>query len=108
MSGRANEPGHAAAPKPFDIIGLGWLYALHARSSIARQRLWQAEYMISGIRDHTLALAFIRHGLPAAHGRGIDHYRAVSQRNSKALWFENSMSSIFPPATVCQSVASGD
>jgi hypothetical protein len=72
MSGKANEPRHAPLPQPLDIIGLGWLYALHARSCIARQRLWQAEYMISGIRDHALALACIRHGLSAAHGRGID------------------------------------
>jgi hypothetical protein len=28
--------------------------------------------MISGVRDHALALACIRHGLPAAHGRGMD------------------------------------
>jgi hypothetical protein len=73
VSGRANEPRHAPPPQPLDIIGLGWLYALHARSCIAREKLWQAEYMISGIRDHALALACIRHGLPAAHGRGIDH-----------------------------------
>jgi hypothetical protein len=73
VSGRANEPRYAPPPQPLDIIGLGWLYALHARSCIAREKLWQAEYMISGIRDHALALACIRHGLPAAHGRGIDH-----------------------------------
>jgi hypothetical protein len=72
MSGRANEPRHAPLPQPLDIIGLGWLYALHARSCIGRQKLWQAEYMISGMRDHALAVACIRHGLPAAHGRGID------------------------------------
>jgi hypothetical protein len=72
MSGTTNEPRHAPLPQPLDIIGLGWLYALHARSSIGRQKLWQAEYMISGMRDHALALACIRHGLPAAHGRGID------------------------------------
>jgi hypothetical protein len=72
MFGRANEPRHASPPQPLDIIGLGWLYTLHARSCIARQKLWQAEYMISGIRDHALALACIRHGLAAAHGRGID------------------------------------
>ena len=71
-SGSANEPRHATPPAPEDIIGLGWLYALHARSSIARRHLWQAEYMISGVRDHALTLASIRHGLPAAHGRGID------------------------------------
>jgi hypothetical protein len=72
VSGRAMEPSHAPPPAPADIIGLGWLYALHARSSIARRNLWQAEYMISGVRDHALALASIRHDLPANHGRGID------------------------------------
>ena len=28
--------------------------------------------MISGVRDNALALACIRHGLPSAHGRGLD------------------------------------
>jgi hypothetical protein len=51
---------------------MAWLYALHARSSISRQKPWQAEYMISGVRDNALALACIRHGLPAVHGRGMD------------------------------------
>jgi hypothetical protein len=72
ISGGANEPRHAPPPEPLDIIGLAWLYALHARSCIARQKLWQAEYMISGVRDHTLALACLRHSLPAVHGRGMD------------------------------------
>jgi len=51
---------------------MGWLYALHVRSCIARGKLWQAEYMISGMRDNALVLACIRHGLPADHGRGRD------------------------------------
>ena len=72
MFGTANEPTFIPAPEPAGIIGMAWLYALHARSSIARQRFWQAEYMISGVRNHALALASIRHGLPAAHNRGID------------------------------------
>jgi hypothetical protein len=54
------------------IVGLAWLYALHARSAIARGKLLQAEYMVSGIRDHVLSLACIRHGLPPAQARGID------------------------------------
>jgi hypothetical protein len=45
---------------------------LHARSAIERGRLWQAEYMISQVRDHVLALAALRHGLPAEEGRGLD------------------------------------
>jgi hypothetical protein len=51
---------------------LAWLHALHARSCILRDKLWQAEYMVSAVRDHTFALACIRLGLPAAHGRGMD------------------------------------
>lgn len=70
--GEAKEPRHVSPPRPTDIIGLAWLYALHARSCIARQKLWQAEYMISGVRDNALVLACIRQGLPTAHGRGMD------------------------------------
>jgi hypothetical protein len=72
MSGNVNEPRHAPAPSTADLIGYGWLYALHARTSIARKLLWQAEYMISGLRDNALALACIGHSLPAIHGRGFD------------------------------------
>jgi len=64
---------HHAAPRPArDLIGWGWLYALHARSSLARKKHWQAEYMISGLRDTALALACVRHELPTAHARGVD------------------------------------
>jgi hypothetical protein len=76
MHGTANEPRHVPPPPVADIIGMGWLYALHARSAIARRKLWQAEYMISGVRDHGLALACIRHGLSPVHGRGIDQLPA--------------------------------
>lgn len=69
--GNANEPRYLPRPNPSDLIGMGWLYALHVRCAIARNRLWQAEYMISGMRDHALALACVRHGLPATHGRGF-------------------------------------
>jgi hypothetical protein len=51
---------------------MGWLYALHVRSSIARGRVWQAEYMLANVRNHVLALACLRHDLPAAEGRGVD------------------------------------
>lgn len=70
--GVARERQVAAAPGAAELIGLGWLHAMHARASIARDRVWQAEYMISGVRDHVLALACLRHGVPAIQGRGID------------------------------------
>lgn len=70
--GTANEPRQPPPAPAAELIGMAWLYALHARSSIARGKLWQAEYMVSGVRDHTLALACVRNGLPAVHGRGMD------------------------------------
>ncbi|HEY0603004.1 MAG TPA: hypothetical protein VGD58_08830 [Herpetosiphonaceae bacterium] len=72
LFGTANERPMSPAPSAAALIGMAWLYALHARSSIARGRVWQAEYMLSAMRDQVLALACLRHGLPAVQGRGID------------------------------------
>lgn len=72
LFGSAVHRPHAPQPPAPYLIGFGWLYALHARSCIGRGRWWQAEYMISGVRDHALALACLRHGLPAVQGRGMD------------------------------------
>ncbi len=72
LFGTAAERPRHPLPAAAELIGLGWLYALHARSSIARGRVWQAEYMISGVRDHVLALACLRHGVSPYQGRGMD------------------------------------
>ncbi|MEU4537543.1 hypothetical protein AB0G15_22045 [Streptosporangium sp. NPDC023825] len=58
------DPGH--------LIGLAWHHVLHARISVERGALWQAEYWISGVRDHTLALACLRLGHPVAYAKGAD------------------------------------
>jgi hypothetical protein len=76
VSGTARETRHAPQPDAKWLIGMAWLYALHARTALARRKLWQAEYMISGVRDHALALACVRLGLPAAHARGMDQLPA--------------------------------
>jgi hypothetical protein len=70
--GNAAEARHRQPRDTVEVIGYGWLYALHARGSLARRKLWQAEYMISGIRDTALALACLRHNVPAVEGRGVD------------------------------------
>jgi hypothetical protein len=54
------------------LVGLAWHHALHARTSIERGAPWQAEYWISGVRDHTIALVCRRLGLPAVHAKGAD------------------------------------
>jgi predicted nucleotidyltransferase len=59
------------------LIGLCWHHVLHARSCIERNKPWQAEYWISGIRDHALALACIRLGENAVYGRGVDRLPAA-------------------------------
>ena len=74
--GTAAEQSHVPPPAVRELIGYGWLYALHVRSSIARAKLWQAEYMVSAMRDQVLSLACVRYGLPAREGRGIDELPA--------------------------------
>jgi hypothetical protein len=72
LSGAVAEPVHHPLPTWQEEAGLAWLHALHARSSIERERIWQAEYMISGIRDHVLAMMCLRHGVSPYQGRGMD------------------------------------
>lgn len=52
------------------LVGLCWHHVLHARTSIERRHLWQAEHWISALRDHVLTLACLRLGLPTAHAKG--------------------------------------
>ena len=59
-------------PDARHIIGLSWHHVFHARSSIERNKPWRAEYWISEVRNHTIALACIRLGESAVHGRGVD------------------------------------
>ena len=72
LFGEANEPVVPPRPAPEPLISMAWLYALHARSSLARGRAWQALYMINGMRDQVVQLLCLRHDLPVAQGRGVD------------------------------------
>lgn len=72
LFGEASDPSPSSSPSPASLIGMGWLYALHARSSIARGRNLQALYMVNGLRDHVVSLECLRHGLPADQGFGVD------------------------------------
>jgi hypothetical protein len=60
----------------YDIFGWGVIYALHTRVCIERGRLWQAEHYVGAVRDHALALACLREGLPAAQARSYDDLSA--------------------------------
>lgn len=70
--GSAGGPIPALVPDSIELTGMAWLYALHVRSCIARSRLLQTEYMLSGMRDNVLALMCKRHGVSAVQGRGLD------------------------------------
>jgi hypothetical protein len=59
-----------------DVFGWGVIYALHARACIERGRVWQAEHYVGALRDHALALACLRQGLPAVQARGYDDLSA--------------------------------
>jgi predicted nucleotidyltransferase len=63
----------AVAPRSVEpLIGLGWLYAVHARSSIARGRRLQALHMLNGMRDQVVSLLCLRADLEPDQGRGVD------------------------------------
>ena len=72
LFGEANSPQPMLAPSPRDILGTGWLYAIHVRSSIARGRPWQALHMIDTMREQVIMLACLRLGLSWREGRGAD------------------------------------
>ncbi|HET9109650.1 MAG TPA: hypothetical protein VFN78_02380 [Ktedonobacterales bacterium] len=72
LFGEAVEKPYTPAPTPSHLFGYAVHHALRARFCIARGRVWQAEYWISGVRDYALSLACLRRGLPAQNGRGYD------------------------------------
>ncbi|MDX2152085.1 MAG: hypothetical protein SFV54_15210 [Bryobacteraceae bacterium] len=75
--GEANPPAHMPPPAAEPVIGMAWLHALHARSALHRNHLWQAACMAEGVRNHALTLACLRLDLPAAHARGFDRLPAA-------------------------------
>ena len=85
MHGKANEALEVPPSSPDAIIGMAWLHALHARSSIARGRRWQAEYMISGIRDNALALLVCGSSFPPFMGAAWINCQRRWRGNSKML-----------------------
>jgi hypothetical protein len=70
--GEANPPRPSPPQNPQALIGMAWLYALHVRSSLARGRTLQVEYMLSGMRNHVFELTCLRCGVIANQGRGLD------------------------------------
>jgi hypothetical protein len=72
LFGAAAQIPHIQPQPAEELIAYAWLYSLHVRSAIARGKVWQAEYMVSAARDHVLAAACRRHGLPSTEGRGVD------------------------------------
>jgi hypothetical protein len=72
LFGSAVKKEHAAPRPAKEAFGYAVHHAVRARYSIERDRFWQAEYWISGVRDEALALACIRRKLEPYHGRGFD------------------------------------
>lgn len=57
-------------PEPRTLIGHAWHHALHARTCIARGRVWQAEHWISALRGQVIALACLRLGHVTSYAKG--------------------------------------
>ena len=86
LFGQAVSKPFAEPPSASDLFGYAVHHAVRARFCIERGRFWQAEYWISGLRDHALALACRSRNLPARDGRGFDELPGeVSSRFRGAL-----------------------
>jgi predicted nucleotidyltransferase len=72
LFGASQEPTSGPDTDARHVIGMAWLYALHARSAIARGRSWQAVMMLDHLRDEIIALASLRLDLNPHHGRDAD------------------------------------
>lgn len=72
LFGTPDEPEKPTPVAPGDAIGWGWLYAIHARSALARGRLWQASMMLDELRSRLITLQCIRAGLNPWQGRDVD------------------------------------
>jgi hypothetical protein len=90
--GEGAEQPHTTPPELDGLIGFGWIYVLNTRAAIDRGRTWQAAHFIACTRDNGLALACIRHGLPAVYARGVDRLdRRLTRR-----WEETLVQSLDP------------
>jgi hypothetical protein len=72
LFGEAVETPYESPTPAHELFGYAVHHTLHARSCIERGRYWQAEYWISAVRDHALALACHRRGLDGTYGRDFD------------------------------------
>jgi hypothetical protein len=88
--GDAKEPRPSPPPNRNSLIGMAWLHALHVRSSIARSRRLQADYMLSGMRNHVFELTCLRCGVIAQQGRGLDDL-PPSERDAAAACLPQSL-----------------
>ena len=88
--GDTKPPSLSPPPNPQALIGMAWLYALHVRSSLARGRNLQTEYMLSGMRNHVCELACLRCGVIAQQGRGLDDLPA-SEKETAATCLPQSL-----------------
>ncbi|HET7466161.1 MAG TPA: nucleotidyltransferase domain-containing protein [Candidatus Dormibacteraeota bacterium] len=93
LFGEPVERERYAPPPAMSQLDYAWLYAIHTRSSIARGKPWQAEYMVHTARDHVLAAACVRHGLNWREGRGMD---GLPEEEKKHL--EGALASSLEPA----------
>ena len=77
LFGSPTTPTEPAPSNPDQVIGWAWLFAIHARSSIARGKRWQAAMMIDELRNRVIDLKCFRAGLNPWHGREVDQLPPV-------------------------------
>jgi hypothetical protein len=82
--GESNPGRPAPQVSRMTVIDMAWLYALHVRSSLARGRVLQTDYILSGMRNHVFELMCLRCGVVSQQGRGLDDLPAAEREAAAA------------------------
>lgn len=72
LFGTPNEPAIPHDENVDALIGMGWLFAIHVRSALAREQYWYAHSLMDSMRIRIMMLASIRHGLDPHQRREVD------------------------------------
>lgn len=70
--GESNPPTDPAKENANALIGMGWLFAIHVRSALAREQWWYALSLMDTMLIRIMTLASIRHGLNPHQRREVD------------------------------------
>ena len=97
LFGEAHDRSRKELPALQTVYGYAVLYALKVRTSIERQKYWQAMYYLQTFRDYVLQLICLKYSLSPFDGRGYDEIpEGIKEQLSATFCLEPSREMLRP------------